>query len=237
MNKDVTLELRKKEAVSTLATVKKHEISSNEIIPVKNFSDVDRLLRVTAYVLRYKHNTLSRIRVNEKIINELTVVEIENAEKFLIKHDQLFIIKSEKFKLQKKSLNIFVDEDGLLRVKGRLENSDVGYASKFPLLFRDDRLAYLYIMKSHVEVKHLMLESTLNHLRNRFWIIRGRQVVKRVLYRCVTCRFHQGKTLTPPTSPPLPSYRVTSDFCFQSTGMDYAGPLLVKPIYTESRKL
>ena len=129
------------------------------------------------------------------------------------------------------SLNLFTDEKGLLRVRGRLENSDLQLDAKFPILLHDGHLAHLFIKKCHVDVMHGGTEATLNHFRNRFWLVRGRQVVKRAIYRCVTCRRYQGRTLVPPQSPALPVYRVTSDFCFQSTGVDFAGPLHVKSIY------
>ena len=120
-------------------------------------------------------------------------------------------------------------------MKGRLENSDLGIDAKFPLLLRDAYFAHLLINNSHIEVMHGGTEATLNHFRNRFLIVRGRQVVKRTIYRCVICRRHQGKTLVSPPSPALPAYRVAADFCFQSTGVDFAGPLFVKSIYLPDR--
>ena len=179
---------------------------------------------------------MSRFKGYVKLSNELDINEIGNAENYLIKNDQKFIAENEKFKLLKKSLNIF-SENGLLRVKGRLEYSDLDFEPKFPLLLRDEHLAHLYILKSQVAVLQGGVESTLNHLRNRLWIIRGRQVVKRILHRCVVCRRHQGKPLTPPTPPPLPCYRVSAEFCFQCTGVDFAGPLFVKPIYLNDQRL
>ena len=82
---------------------------------------------------------------------------------------------------------------------------------------------------------HAGTEATLNHFRNRFWVVRGRQVVKRTIYRCVICRRYQGKSLISPPSPALPAYRVAAVFCFQSTGVDFAGPLFVKSIYLPDR--
>lgn len=37
-----------------------------------------------------------------------------------------------------------------------------------------------------------------------------------------------------PVSPPLPSFRVNMDFAFTSVGVDYAGPLYVRDIYSDS---
>ena len=143
--------------------------------------------------------------------------------------------------LLKKSLDLFIGENGLIRLKGRfenglirlkgrLENSDVDVASKFPILLSDDHFSQVVIRKCHENVMHGGMETTLHHFR-------GRQVVKRVLHRCTTCRRHQTKPLIPPPSPALPTYRVTADFCFQPTGTDFARPLLVKSIYGQSSGL
>ena len=51
---------------------------------------------------------------------------------------------------------------------------------------------------------------------------------------CVTCKRQLGKGLLPPPSPPLPEYRVHANRGFQTTGVDYAGPAMVKPIYKSS---
>ena len=117
-------------------------------------------------------------------------------------------------------------------MKGRLENADLEIDAKFPLLLRDGHFAHLLINNSHIEVMHGGTEATLNHFRNRFSVVRGRQVVKRTIYRFVICRRHQGKSLI---SPPSLAYRVVADFCFQSTGVDFAGPLFVKSIYLPDR--
>ena len=212
-----------------------HMEDEDMVIPVTKFSDIHRLLTVVVHILRFKHNMLSCIRNQEKRVGEINVTEIVDAETLLIKQEQSLITKSEKFKLIKRSLNLFLDEASVLRVKGRLENSQLEFEEKFPILLNDSHFSHLLIKKCHLEVMHGGTEATLNQFRSRFWIVRGRQVVKRVIYRCVVCRRQQGKVLIPPPSPALPSYRVASDFCFQSTGVDFAGALLVKSIYFPDR--
>ena len=225
----------KRSTVSLVAKIKKSEDYGG--ISIQNFSDINRLLRVTAYILRFKHNIIASIRNQDKRTGDLNVSDIKEAEKFLIIKNQQFIVESDKFTLITKSLNVITDVNGLLRIKGRLEHAVGNFETKCPLLLRDDHLSHLFILRCHVDIMHGGVEATLSRLRCRFWLIRGRQVVKRVLHRCVTCRRHQGRPLVPPTPPALPIYRVTADFCFQNTGCDFAGPLLVKPIYNVEQKV
>ena len=51
--------------------------------------------------------------------------------------------------------------------------------------------------------------ATLGELRSRFWVPWGRQVVKKVLRECVTCKKEHGRP-------------------FSRVGVDFAGPLFVK---------
>ena len=57
--------------------------------------------------------------------------------------------------------------------------------------------------------------------------------MKKVIKPCVLCKWFQGHTLKPRPIADLPSYRVCSEHPFDTTGIDYAGPLLVKDVYTE----
>ena len=62
-------------------------------------------------------------------------------------------------------------------------------------------------------------------MRERFWIIRGRQTVKKSVRRCVRCRKVEGKHISLPQQPDLPDERVSDDQPFTHTGIDFAGPL------------
>ncbi len=62
-------------------------------------------------------------------------------------------------------------------------------------------------------------------LRARYWIVRGRSFVRKILHQCVTCRRFEGGTHP---LPPLPSFRVKEAPACAYTGVDYAGPLYLR---------
>ena len=72
---------------------------------------------------------------------------------------------------------------------------------------------------------HSGVNTTLTAMRERFWIIRGRQTVKKIVRRCVRCRRVEGKHLSLLQQPDLPKERVSDDPPFTHTGVDFAGPL------------
>ena len=81
-------------------------------------------------------------------------------------------------------------------------------------------------------MKHNGVRETLTtETRSQFWITNGRQAVKDVLSKCITCKKIQGRAFSSPPPPPLPSFRVSDDLAFSNVGVDFAGPLYVKNIY------
>lgn len=71
-------------------------------------------------------------------------------------------------------------------------------------------------------------------VREKYWILRGRQLVKQIVGHCHVC-----KRLTPKpaqqTIAPLPRDRVTEAPPFEITGVDFAGPLYVKSNETSKK--
>ena len=207
------------------------------VIQASRYSSLVTLLRVTAYVLRFVHNLKQRTKSNFKS-GELTTVEVKNAEKMWIKHVQTQVRSSEKFNKMKLSLNLFTDEEGILRSQGRIGESKLPYDSKYPIVIPADHyFTKLVIISCHGDVLHNGVQETLCQVRSRFWIVKGRQVVKRVLSSCTVCRKQEGRTYGSPASPNLPAFRVTDDFAFTNIGIDYAGPLYVKDIYSQTGEM
>ena len=128
---------------------------------------------------------------------------------------------------------LFEDENKLLRVGGRFGNYSDSYELNYPILLQSDsQFTYLTVLKSHKKVKHAGVAR--NDIRVTYWVCRGRQVVKRYLAKCVVCKINQGKTFLGPESSSLPSYRLAVEFAFETTGLDFAGPLYVKDIYSKT---
>ena len=90
------------------------------------------------------------------------------------------------------------------------------------------------ILYTHDKVCHAGVEFTLTELRLKYWIIKDRETVRKIINPCVTCKKVQGKVLRPPPTPALPEYRVCVEFPIQVTGFDFAGPLFVKDIFSKS---
>ena len=130
---------------------------------------------------------------------------------------------------------LFWDKKGIIRCNGRISKADIPDETKRPILLDpQNKLTELIVRESHNRVYHNGVKEALTELRSRFWIIRGRQFVRKIIYRCVVCKKHEGKPYSLPVSPPLPEFRPQRQPPFTSTGVDFAGPIFVKDFKSKS---
>ena len=84
------------------------------------------------------------------------------------------------------------------------------------------------VKDAHKRVGHSGVKETLTQIRDKFWIIRGRQYVRHILHRCVICRRIESPPCLMPPPSPLPEFRVRLSPAFTYTGADFAELLYVK---------
>ena len=118
-----------------------------------------------------------------------------------------------------------------MRVGGRIENSTMLYSAKFQILLpREHHFTKLYVRLCHLNVKHNGIREKLTELRSNYWIIGGRQVVHKIISKCIVCKKFSAKPFDALSAPSLPSFRVAGDFAFTRVGFDLTGPLYVQDI-------
>ena len=117
----------------------------------------------------------------------------------------------------------------LWRCGGRIQNANVSFSTQHHiLLHRSHPLTTLLVKAAHERVVHSGVKVTLTELRSKFWIVKGRSLIRQVLARCNICRRYEGRPYTTPPPPPLPSFHVQESSPFSVIGVDFAGPLFVR---------
>ena len=131
-------------------------------------------------------------------------------------------INDDKFNSIKYNLGVKIDDHDMLRCVGRFQSIET--APK--LLPKRDHITDLIIKRNHILLFHAGVSQTLSDIRNEFWIIQGRAAVKRVIHKCVVCKFWEGGPFKTPHFAPLPEYAKDPNIVpFTYVGIDYFGPL------------
>ncbi|XP_068723639.1 uncharacterized protein [Montipora capricornis] len=212
---------------TVLLTACKPDLES--CIPITNFSCCDKLFRVTAQVQRFVRN----LKIKAKLLKEgtgrhgeVTEEEIAHAELQWLRSVQKNLKSQANYSHLEYDFGLYEDENGIVRCKRRIANADLPYETRFPaLLPRDHHISTLLVRQAHERVHHSKVAATLAQLRMRFWIVRGRQFVKKITSRC---RRYEGRGFKIPPPPDLPEFRFSQKPAFTYVGVDYAGPLYIR---------
>lgn len=206
-------------------------------------SRIEPMLRVTAYVFRFIHrlkngNSSRTMRTRATKVKGINIKEYRDALKFWIRHtQQLFLSKEIEMCTNgdavPRSSSIvkllpFLDESGLLRVTGRIKFANVPFLTQHQLIIPpQSRLAHLLLVQSHMLTLHGGPQLMTAEMRRCWWINRMRQMAKSVVHHCTRCIRHK-KNPSQQLMGNLPKDRVVQGEPFTSTGVDFAGPFIIR---------
>ena len=95
------------------------------------------------------------------------------------------------------------------------------------LINGESHMQKLIIAENHNAVLlHNGIAQTVCHVREKYWILLARQLVKEFIHQCYVCRKHHGKTYEAPPVPSLPDFIVPGSPPFYNTRLDFIQPLL-----------
>ncbi|XP_072400436.1 uncharacterized protein [Diabrotica undecimpunctata] len=205
------------------------------LFPFEKFSSLQKLQRVTAYCLRFISNC--RKPKQERVQGDLSLTEINQSLDMLISlvHREVFSTEIDDLlklgrvdrKSRLLSLTPFLQK-GIILVGGRLQNSSFPFDKCHPIILPSNhKLTYLICHKLHQQLGHAGPQLMLSVIRKKYWPIPGRNLVRKIVRECVTC-FRCKPTICTPLMGQLPSSRVSQTFPFNHTGVDYAGPFMIK---------
>lgn len=208
-------------------------VSFEPIINFEHFSKLTKLQRTVAYVQRYVFNLKNS---KNKQLGILTTDELNKSFTYLCSLAQKqsfpveFDLLSRSLPLKPKSKFISLSpffEDNVIRVGGRIGNSQYCYNKKHPIILESSHhLTRLIFEREHILTLHAGPQLLLANIREIIWPLNGRIVARRTVNNCVRCRRVQPKTLCPKMGN-LPPQRLHPDFPFKSTGVDFAGPFQI----------
>ncbi|UYV62862.1 hypothetical protein LAZ67_2002175 [Cordylochernes scorpioides] len=177
-------------------------------------------LRVLAWVLRFIRK-LKREEIRGKTLSTHEVVQAEKVLIRLIQRDSLE-------KGQISHLKTKVQSDGLMYIETKLLYDQSPEEFRKPVLLPSDHpITEQLIRETHSNNCHAGVHFLLGKLRERFWILKARKTIKRVVRGCIICKRHAEKANTIPCAP-LPRDRLFMGRPFEVTGVDLMGPLYLR---------
>lgn len=219
------------------------EESVSPLPDVERFSKYLRLIRSTAWILRFLNNFTAKFskssKTSTRTTGELTPLEIEVSEKLWIRKVQSDCFHEDIQMLHKKGtvekrnqlyqLSPMYNEDKLICLDGRIKAAMVAESVKHPIILDSKhKFTELLIQHYHERCHHVGHDLVCNELRQKYWIINIGAAVKRCFNNCQLCKVRKPKSRIPLMGQ-LPKTRMSIyarpfTFC----GVDYFGPIEIK---------
>ena len=125
--------------------------------------------------------------------------ELETAERLLLLHG---MVQTQEALAAGKLASLLPCRDGKLIVtRGRLGEKSLQRllgVSSLPILMPNSRVAYLYMVEAHTGgfgLVHRSVVSTLARSRKKVWVVRGRNLARKVVNSCPRCDLDRKETL------------------------------------------
>jgi hypothetical protein len=211
------------------------------------YGTLTTLLRYTGYILRAYGNVIADRLDRQNALRQglITSEEMQCARFYWMRHLQQQAFGAELKRLGKNkfvhrdsklsNFHPYLNKNGLITLKYRTKLSrSLPEQPEVPILpnrlpneKREPHFITLLVRDVHRRLLHAGVRDTLTELRQTSWILKGRQVVKKILARCSTCNRVNRKPYDQPTGP-LPVDRCTMSPPFDVTGVDFAGPVYLR---------
>lgn len=197
------------------------------------FSKFYCLQRSLAYVLRFSNNASHS---KNKLTGPLSIDELSQSLMHILKNLQTHFAKERQELLSNRpisdknllGLNLFLDENNLIRVGGRLRNAEIAFEQKHPVLLPSHHhVVSLMLAQEHRRLGHAGAQAVLSNFRLKYWPLNGIRETKNVIKSCITCFRFKAQAAQQIMSD-LPKCRVEVTRPFTITGVDYGGPFLIK---------
>ncbi|XP_025191316.1 uncharacterized protein LOC112591650 [Melanaphis sacchari] len=200
------------------------------------FSSYDNMIRVVAWMRRF---LLKSRRRSDEVTRVLTRDELEDALRTIVLSSQRSSFAELRGELLKHTcvsskpiarLCPFIDDQGVIRVGGRLKNSNLPFDSKHPILLaKTSYLSTLVCRRWHKLTCHSGPRVMSAMIRRQFWVVSLRSVIYTILTQCTVCVRLDGRN-PQPLMGDLPTARVQQCRAFTRVGVDYAGPLSMREL-------
>ena len=185
---------------------------------------------------KQKHKLIESM---EKIkLKPLNALHFIKAKQFLIKmmqaecySEELSKLKANKIVKKGKcsSFGLHLDNNGIIRCKGRFENSPTLRDINFPILCgTNHKLTNLMLWHIHDRENCPGYSYAIHRIKKDLYFPKFKTTLRKIFDNCAKCKIYKARAFLYPGNPPLPSYRTEAKTPFEFCGLDYAGLFEIK---------
>lgn len=200
----------------------------------KRISIWQRLFMVTAWILLWKANKGAKT----KLLYPSCDI-IERAKSRVIRYYQRLELGEDLKGLTRfkwlTQLTPGTDSEGVLRVGGRTQKSELQYDRVHPPIILG-RLREILVRFTHLDNLHAANSVVQRLLQEEYYFSGIKNLIFLTLRRCVRCARFKNKRYQPIMSE-LPSFRVKPSYLYSHVGLDFFGPINLKAGFFRTPKL
>ena len=175
------------------------------------YSLLSKVINIVARVLRFTNNSKPHsvkrngpLSSEERLDAQIQLWRIVQYEAYSQEIEQIHKGRPLQKATTLCNLYPFLDENGLLRVQGRVQFSELSYHAKHPIILPPSHVTLLLVRFQHGFLKHAGLNTLLSSLRSQFHIIGARKLAKTVIKYCVPCQRQDSRPCNQ-VAAPLPA--------------------------------
>ena len=203
-------EVGKEEVCTTLAVVEcSPEVRLLSVVDCRRYSKYSRFVNVVGLLLSVLERLRKmRFRRKERQAENMILSAVEKAG---LQEELRFLAKQEGIQPSRvKELRLFLSTDGLIRCQTRLAEAQFfSFEAKNPILLpAGEYITYLLILHFHERVNHGSERCTVSILGEKFWVVKARQQVRRVIRQCTFCKRYNRRRYRVPAEANLPVERL-----------------------------
>ena len=172
-----------------------------------------RTFRVTAWALRFKHNSLTKKYKAKKRTGPLTIEELRPMDKEGAGRRGTRTRSREPQLLVEPQKLLTEENTGIFKCKGRVPGYQPTYTEGG--VFADKLIRHI-----HEDIKHLGVASTMAAVNEKWWITQLRSKVKKIINSCYLCKVFSTQPYGPTETAALPPFGTECGRPFETTGID-----------------